>query len=172
MVKPHCRTWDVDTFEPTSQWTNPWKFREKILRIGRFGKWVFFSRPFWFFNKKKVFFQWKQPCVSYEVSFFSKFWWLLLFSSQNKLSNYFAHDFSSLFWIKLHPRTHSCSRTYFHMSVCQKARPPTSQKFQPSTNLSTKYNFTQLCNFNCRAVLSWNNGRRSEFLHCIAFSSL
>ena len=123
-----------------------------------------------FFQKRKnVFSQWKQPWVSYEVSFFSKFWWLLLFSSQNKLSNYFAHDFSSLFWIKLHPRTHSCSRTYFHMSVCQKARPPTSQKFQPSTNLSTKYNFTQLCNFNCRAVLSWNNGRRSEFLHCIDF---
>ena len=94
-----------------------------------------------FFQKRKnVFSQWKQPWVSYEVSFFSKFWWLLLFSSQNKLSNYFAHDFSSLFWIKLHPRTHSCSRTYFHMSqsvrkldLPQARNSNLPQIFQPNT---------------------------------------
>ena len=50
--------------------TNPWHFREKILRLGGAGKWAFFTWPFWFF------FQWKQPWVSCEVSFFSKFWWL------------------------------------------------------------------------------------------------
>ena len=46
------------SFNPTIPRTNLRNFREKILRIGDFKKWAFFSRPFWifFFKKKKFFF--------------------------------------------------------------------------------------------------------------------
>ena len=45
------------SINPTNPRTTPWKFHEKILRIGRAGKWGFFeaailnflSRPFWIF---------------------------------------------------------------------------------------------------------------------------
>ena len=33
----------------TNPRTDPWKFHEKILRIGGAGKWDFLSRPFWIF---------------------------------------------------------------------------------------------------------------------------
>ena len=47
----------VASINPTNPRTNPWKFLEKILRIGGAGKWGFFEaailnflgRPFWFF---------------------------------------------------------------------------------------------------------------------------
>ena len=46
----------VASINSTNQRTNPWNFREKILRIGGAGKWVFFSRPFWiFFSKKYIY---------------------------------------------------------------------------------------------------------------------
>ena len=38
----------------TNQRTNPWNFREKILRIGGAGKWAFFNQPFWFFFSMKT----------------------------------------------------------------------------------------------------------------------
>ena len=60
------------------------KFLRKILRIGRAGKSAFFSQPVW----KKI--QWKQPWVSYEVSFLSKLWWLPWFPAQNNFSILFC----------------------------------------------------------------------------------
>ena len=60
----------------TNPRTNPWKFHEKILRIGGAGKWGFFeaailnflSRPFWIFFF--CFISVKNPAHLYEVSFF------------------------------------------------------------------------------------------------------
>ena len=59
--------------------TDPWEFHEKILRIGRAGKWGLFeaailnflSRPFWNFF---CFIFVKNPALLYEVTFFSALW--------------------------------------------------------------------------------------------------
>ena len=50
-------TMPFTSINPTNPRTNPWKFHEKILRIGGAGKWGFLSRPFWIslFQKKITF---------------------------------------------------------------------------------------------------------------------
>ena len=81
----------------TNPRTNPWNFHEKMLRIGRAGKWGFFeaailnflSRPFWIFI---CFISVKNPALLYEVSFFSAL--LMVFPECWKRSrpNFYAHD--------------------------------------------------------------------------------
>ena len=52
--------------------TNPWKFCEKIFRIGRARKWHFFVSCYWVFQYLCFCFsQWKSAWLSYEVSFIS-----------------------------------------------------------------------------------------------------
>ena len=81
----------------TNPRTNPWKFHEKILRIGRAGKRGFFeasilnllSRPFWtFFYLISV----KNAALSYEISFFSALWMVLPESWKRSCPNFYAHD--------------------------------------------------------------------------------
>ena len=98
--QPHDRTgWAKSmpfaSINPTNPRTNPWKFHEKILRIGGAGKWVFFeaailnflSRPFWFFFfKKKNFFCFILIQIIHNLwgtKDFSKFWWLLWFPEKS-----------------------------------------------------------------------------------------
>ena len=77
--------------------TNPWKFHEKILRIGRAGKWGFFeaailnflSRPFWIFF---CFISVKNPAHLYEVSFFSALWMVFPESWKRRVADFYAHD--------------------------------------------------------------------------------
>ena len=64
----------------TNPRTNPWKFHEKILRIGGAGKCVFFeatilnflSQPFWFFFASS---QWKTQPVNMRYHFFLHYGW-------------------------------------------------------------------------------------------------
>ena len=88
------------SINPTNPRTNPWKFHEKILRIGGAGKWGFFeaailnflSRPFWIFF---CFISVKNPAHLYEVSFFSALWMVLPESWKRLHSNSFAQCFHS-----------------------------------------------------------------------------
>ena len=81
----------------TNPRTNPWKFHEKILRIGGAGKWGFFeaailnflSRPFWIFF---CFISVKNPALLYEVSFFSALWMVFPESWKRSCPNFYAHD--------------------------------------------------------------------------------
>ena len=64
----------------TNPRTTPWKFHEKILRIGGAGKWGFFqaailnflSRPFWFFFAS---YQWKTQPIYMRFHFFLHYGW-------------------------------------------------------------------------------------------------
>ena len=77
----------------------PKKFWQKILRIGRAGKWHFFeaailnflSRPFWIFF---CFISVKNPALLYEVTFFSALWMVFPESWKRSCSNFYAHDCS------------------------------------------------------------------------------
>ena len=81
---------------PTNPRTNPWKFHEKILRIGGAGKWCFFeaailnflSRPFWIFFR---FISVKNPAHLYEVSFFSALWMVFPESWKRRAADFYAH---------------------------------------------------------------------------------
>ena len=81
----------------TNPRTNPWKFHEKILRIGGAGKWGFFeaailnflSRPFWIFF---CFISVKKPARLYKVSFFSALWMVFPESWKRSCPNFYAHD--------------------------------------------------------------------------------
>ena len=83
----------------TNPRTNPWKFHEKILRIGGAGKWGFFeaailnflSRPFWIFF---CFISVKNPAHLYEVSFFSALWMVFPESWKRRVADFYAHDCS------------------------------------------------------------------------------
>ena len=85
------------SINPTNPRTNPWKFHEKILRIGGAGKWGFFeaailnflSRPFWIFF---CFISVKNPALLYEVSFFSALWMVFPESWKRSCPNFYAHD--------------------------------------------------------------------------------
>ena len=102
--QPHDHTGWVKSMpfasiNPTNPRTNPWKFHEKILRIGGAGKWVFFwgghfeslSRPFWIFF---CFISLKNAAHSYEVAFFSALWMVLPESWKRSCPNFYAHDCS------------------------------------------------------------------------------
>ena len=86
----------------TSPRTNPWKFHEKILRIGGAGKWGFFeaailnflSWPFWIFF---CFISVKNPAHLYEVSFFSALWMVFPESWKRRGADFYAHDCKE-FW--------------------------------------------------------------------------
>ena len=88
------------SINPTNPRTNPWKFHEKILRIGGAGKWGFFeaailnflSRPFWIFF---CFISVKNPALLYEVSFFSALWMVFPESWKRSCPNFYAHDCNS-----------------------------------------------------------------------------
>ena len=90
------------SINPTNPRTNPWKFHEKILRIGGAGKWGFFeaailnflSRPFWIFF---CFISVKNPALLYEVSFFSALWMVSSEFWKRLHSNSFAHDCKHIF---------------------------------------------------------------------------
>ena len=103
--QPHShKSWDKPmpfaSINSTNPRTNPWKFHEKILRIGGAGKWGFFeaailnflSRPFWIFF---CFISVKNPALLYEVSFFSALWMVFPESWKRSCPNFYAHDCTS-----------------------------------------------------------------------------
>ena len=77
--------------------TNANNFHEKILKIGRAGKWVFFlRRPFCIFKSAILnffcFISLKNAAHFYEVSFFSALWMVFPESWKRSCPNFYAHD--------------------------------------------------------------------------------
>ena len=73
----------------TNPRTNPWKFHEKILKIGRAGKrGIFESAILNFFCFISV----EKPARSYEVSFISALWMVFPESWKRSCPNFYAHD--------------------------------------------------------------------------------
>ena len=93
------------SINPTSQRTNQWNFREKILRIGGAGKWSFFlSRPSYIFSFSISFFLFffflffllhfkenKQP-IHMRYHFFLHYGCFFSESWQRGCPNWYAHD--------------------------------------------------------------------------------
>ena len=139
----------------TNPRTNPWKFHEKILRIGGAGKWGFFeaailnflSRPFWIFF---CFISVKNPAHLYEVSFFSALWMVFPESWKRRAADFYAHH---------------CSSTYILLLLLQKAIALLHFLFQ-STNFVQ--NSLQLRGFpEAPARLSFEDLNQGVFLHNI-----
>ena len=89
IVNRLSHTMPVLSSNPINQRTNPWNFREKILRMGGAGKWVFFSRPFLIcFFKKMICF-----CFFPMKITLAFIWGIIFFCNMDGFFRIFGKDF-------------------------------------------------------------------------------
>ena len=97
------------SINPTNPRTNPWKFHEKILRIGGAGKWVFFwgghfeflSRPFWIF----FLLHFIEKCSPF-------LWGIIFFCTMDGFSRILEKKLSELLCTRLYPTFAKLVRPY------------------------------------------------------------